>query len=606
MANEVRKITLTGLGTDAGPYFSVQYSTNCITYSQSVDCTNIFLPSVGSFAYCTVDQDTQCVRLTSLSELCGNSVIEDLPTTSTTSTTSTTQAPTTSTTLSPTTTTTLSPTTTTSTTSTTTVAPTTTTVSPTSTTTQEPTRYLVELCGGGDGPYSITLGSGTLPTGIGQAYKLTGSYSGFNGTDCWEVLENPTTASLDYSNVGFGSVFSNCSECIGTTSTTTVSPTTTSTTTQAPTIYEVELCGGGLGPYLVTLASGDLPAGIGQAYKISGNSGAGFNGSNCWEVLTNPATGTPDYTNLAFGTVFSNCSECIGTTSTTTVAPTTSTTTLAPTTTTLACYSCNGGTITFSTGALDYGQYPTRDVCSTSDTCFVFNWNVIERPNRFNVYDNNGLLWTSGWVGVASYSGPWGSSLNTATSGNSGTLQFGTTNGRYVMVEYGPADSVPPQLSDTAEWSLSCATCPTTTTAAPTTSTTTAVPTTTAAPTTTTTQGRELDWSYTLDGGATGVMDIYINSTAVETRSSNSSGTWPLSVGDVIYFEVYTTSCSGGNDTANSYTLVPGVPSYSILADAACTNGVGTITLTTGTYTVQSSDGIIYVDAFSSCDAGCI
>ena len=54
MATEVRKITLTDLGSDAGPYFSVQYSTDCITYSQSVDCTNIFLPSIGSFAYSSI------------------------------------------------------------------------------------------------------------------------------------------------------------------------------------------------------------------------------------------------------------------------------------------------------------------------------------------------------------------------------------------------------------------------------------------------------------------------------------------------------------------------------------------------------------------------
>jgi hypothetical protein len=109
MANEVRKITLTELGADPGPNFSVQYSTDCLTYTQSVDCTNVFLPSVGSFAYCTVDDATTCIRLTSLTPECGNQVIDDLrPTTTTTTTTSTTTTSTTTTAAPTTTTTTIS------------------------------------------------------------------------------------------------------------------------------------------------------------------------------------------------------------------------------------------------------------------------------------------------------------------------------------------------------------------------------------------------------------------------------------------------------------------------------------------------------------------
>lgn len=112
MANEIRKITLTQYNGESGPAYNVEYSTDCITYSQSLDCTNLFLPSVGSFGLCTVDEDTTCIRLTSINSPCTNSDIEDL-------------RPTTTTTAGPTTTTTTS--TTTSTTSTTTVAPTTTT-----------------------------------------------------------------------------------------------------------------------------------------------------------------------------------------------------------------------------------------------------------------------------------------------------------------------------------------------------------------------------------------------------------------------------------------------------------------------------------------------
>lgn len=135
--------------------------------------------------------------------------------------------------------------------------------------------------------------------------------------------------------------------------------------------------------------------------------------------------------------------------------------------------------------------------------------------------------------------------------------------------------------------------CPATTTTTSTTTTTTAAP-------------KILDWSYTQNGGASGQMDIYVNSTNVESRNSNSSGTWPLNVGDTIYFEVTCTGCSGGNGTANAYTIVPGVPSYAILADAACTTNIPSATLTTGTYTVQSSDTTISVDAFSLCSNGCV
>ena len=115
---------------------------------------------------------------------------------------------------------------------------------------------------------------------------------------------------------------------------------------------------------------------------------------------------------------------------------------------------------------------------------------------------------------------------------------------------------------------------------------------------------KTLSWNYTISGGATGQMKIYLNGSAIETRSNNSSGTWPLSTGDQIYFVVDTSACSGGNNIANSYTLVPGVPSYAILANATCNNG--STSLTGSTYTVQSGDTTISVNAFSRCDSGCV
>lgn len=65
MADITRKITLPEFSPpEAGPNFSVQYSIDCIDYVQSVDCTNVSLPSPGSFVYCTIDSDAACIRLT--------------------------------------------------------------------------------------------------------------------------------------------------------------------------------------------------------------------------------------------------------------------------------------------------------------------------------------------------------------------------------------------------------------------------------------------------------------------------------------------------------------------------------------------------------------
>jgi hypothetical protein len=115
MANEIRKIILNDYNGGSGPAYNVEYSTDCITYSQSLDCTNLFLPTIGSFGFCTVDENTTCVRLTSLNTFCTNSVIQDFSPTTTTTTTTTTAAPTTTTTSTTSTTTTLAPTTTTTT-----------------------------------------------------------------------------------------------------------------------------------------------------------------------------------------------------------------------------------------------------------------------------------------------------------------------------------------------------------------------------------------------------------------------------------------------------------------------------------------------------------
>lgn len=69
MADTIRKITLPEFSPTAGPNFSVQFSTDCVNYVQSIDCTNVSLPSAGSSVFCTVDADATCFRLIPLPDI---------------------------------------------------------------------------------------------------------------------------------------------------------------------------------------------------------------------------------------------------------------------------------------------------------------------------------------------------------------------------------------------------------------------------------------------------------------------------------------------------------------------------------------------------------
>lgn len=144
----------------------------------------------------------------------------------------------------------------------------------------------------------------------------------------------------------------------------------------------------------------------------------------------------------------------------------------------------------------------------------------------------------------------------------------------------------------------------TTTTTSTTTTTTTAAPTTTTTSTTTTTTAgfATLSWSYTETGGANGEMILYRNGSPIETRTSTSSGTYNLSVGDTIYVELQIlTSCGAPNTYANVYTT------GNIIVEADCANNAG-VALTTSTYTVVSGDigSTLTLNTFASCDSGCL
>jgi hypothetical protein len=97
-------------------------------------------------------------------------------------------------------------------------------------------------------------------------------------------------------------------------------------------------------------------------------------------------------------------------------------------------------------------------------------------------------------------------------------------------------------------------------------------------------------------------MKLYVNGTAIETRTDNSSGTYNVGVGDTIYvvLDIFT-SCGPPDTYANVYTT------GNIINDSNCANNAG-VSLTTSTYTVVSGDigSTLTLNTFASCDGGCI
>ena len=109
-----------------------------------------------------------------------------------------------------------------------------------------------------------------------------------------------------------------------------------------------------------------------------------------------------------------------------------------------------------------------------------------------------------------------------------------------------------------------------------------------------------LDWSYTMSA-ISGNMDLYVNGSIIESRSSTSSGTWNVGVGDTINVEVICNQCTSSPNTyANVYC-------NGIIADADCQNN-GVASIFTAVYTVLSGDigNTLSLDAFSTCDGACI
>jgi hypothetical protein len=98
------------------------------------------------------------------------------------------------------------------------------------------------------------------------------------------------------------------------------------------------------------------------------------------------------------------------------------------------------------TGTYQYSDYILDCTTATGDVSLAYN--VVDKPNKFSVYDASGnLIITSGWKGTAAYSGPWGASLSTT---NTGTITFTPTTCWYKLVVESVTD-----VSFTDTWSIS-------------------------------------------------------------------------------------------------------------------------------------------------------
>lgn len=115
-----------------------------------------------------------------------------------------------------------------------------------------------------------------------------------------------------------------------------------------------------------------------------------------------------------------------------------------------------GTTITNNYNGTDFHAYDKVLInnSGTVPVTMTLNWNSYDRPNRFSILEDGSTIITTGWKGIAGYTGPWGTSLSTTENG---TITWTTVVGsKYeILVETGPASTDNPQ-SDSYEFTLNC------------------------------------------------------------------------------------------------------------------------------------------------------
>lgn len=339
MADIYKLITLTEKN-DSGPYFDAFYSTDCLTYTQSVDGNNIYLPSISSTAVITVPEETQCIKLQSIPEPCSNFVISGSGITTTT------------TTLPITTTTTTVPITTTTTTIPITTTTTTIPVTTTTTTTLAPRYWRASQCSG-DPDVQLRDLSATFEAG--DVVKFSGGGEEFCATLI--VEETP----FIWFTITEGA-FLDCTTCLAITTTTTTTQPITTTTTTAPittttTTTESGTCRNiwvndlvdssryGLRYFLPNVGQTDTIFSnlFGTPYNLGGNDGVVYSvcstiAPQTWDSVTNTLVDLGSQvvalSNGGSCQINTQCEFVPPSTTTTTTVPVTTTTTTEPVTTT--------------------------------------------------------------------------------------------------------------------------------------------------------------------------------------------------------------------------------------------------------------------------------
>ncbi|WP_157576745.1 hypothetical protein [Asinibacterium sp. OR53] len=119
-------------------------------------------------------------------------------------------------------------------------------------------------------------------------------------------------------------------------------------------------------------------------------------------------------------------------------------------------YSC-GSTISGNFLGSGYYTYPDNTIdlsLSAQGSLIQIACDAVEVPNRFSIYDGTTLVVTTGWIGTANYSGPWGTSLSTSATQ---TLSFfrGASSTYTLRVETSPQG-----MTDTWNVTISCPSVP--------------------------------------------------------------------------------------------------------------------------------------------------